>query len=889
MKRPPFFLSAGLLLLSLQSAAQIVASRMNEVFLKTDLVNAASNFQDPWEITYGPDDSLWVTEAKSYKVNKIHPVNGGYRTVLDLSSTGSFTPSSFRRTFSSSQNPWPQGGMMGLAIHPDFMTDPARRFVYVAYVHNYVGQGQTYNGEYVNGYLFITWVVRFTYNSASGMLDSPVKVCDTIRGSNDHNSGRLIIRPEEGINYLYYAVGDMGAGQFDNISRTNKAQQLASYEGKILRFNLEEDGNAAQEPTTMNYDRWIPDTNPYNLTLGVQSAVWGMGMRNNQGFAYDTINGTPRFYGTSHGPFSDDEVNLLEPAKNYGHPLVIGYKSDGNYNNAKAGPSGSSLPLIVSELANASSIGSSYMDPLYSNYPAIAGDNSTPWSIQYIYNNQTYWNGSQNLQAQNANQYWQSEGYSGVGLYTRSVIPGWKNSLLIESLKWGRVLRLKLNSDGSSVIPVDGADTVGYFGSRNRFRDVAVDPDGRSIYVVMDRSSSSSGPSANNPVVPACAGCVQKYTFLGYQNTSEDKSAIPEAIEISAGLPNSCNAGSAVQISSSSNNANLWVPFTGPDGNVIAEVYANGNDLGLVSSSFYSNSGAIRVAGGKKYLDRNITITPANQPLVGQPVKIRLYFSKAEFDALDADGGSAVNQLEDLRILKNQDACGANIQTTPTVLIPDHWDAHGSDGYVLQYDNLESFSSFYFGASSIALPLHLLSFKADMQDNGSSLLRWKTSQEINTSYFVVERSADGRNYAGIGKVNAAGVEAAGREYSFYDNNISQLNTSRIYYRLKMTDRDGASSYSNVVVLDVSLIAGDIQASPNPATNEVRVTIRSRSGGEVRWKLHDQSGRVVLQGMESLAAGTNSVIINLSAIPAGMYYFQVSGKGAEGRLKMQKMK
>jgi hypothetical protein len=104
--------------------------------------------------------------------------------------------------------------MMGLAIHPDFMTDPAKRFVYIAYVHNYVGNNVTYNGELVKGNLFIPWLVRFTFNTASGKLDSPVAICDTIRGSNDHNSGRLIIKPEDGVNYLYYAVGDMGAGQF---------------------------------------------------------------------------------------------------------------------------------------------------------------------------------------------------------------------------------------------------------------------------------------------------------------------------------------------------------------------------------------------------------------------------------------------------------------------------------------------------------------------------------------------------------------------------------------------------------------------------------------------------------------------------------------------------
>ncbi|MET0463191.1 MAG: PQQ-dependent sugar dehydrogenase [Chitinophagaceae bacterium] len=885
MKKPPLFLLLGLLF-CVPSLGQVVSSRMKEVFLKTDLVNAADNFQDPWEITYGPDDSLWVTEAKGYKVNKVHPVNGGWRTILDLSNGSSFTPSSYRRTFGSGQNPWPQGGMMGLAIHPEFITNPARRFVYIAYVRSYIGQNQTYNSELVQGHLFMTWVVRFTYNPLSGMLGSPVKVCDTIRGSNDHNSGRLIIKPEGGIDYLYYAVGDMGAGQFDNISRTIKSQLTSSYEGKILRFNLEEDGDPVQEPTTMNYDRWIPNDNPYNVFLGEQSAVWSKGMRNNQGFAYDTINGVPRFYGTSHGPFSDDEVNLLEPGKNYGHPLVIGYKNDGNYNNAKAGPSGSSLPLIISEASNAATIGTSYMDPIYSNYPAAAGNNSTPWSIQYIYNNRLYWDGSNNLQAQNANQYWHSEGYSGMGIYAKSFIPGWKNSLLIESLKWGRVLRLKLSSDGAATVPVDGADTVGYFGSRNRFRDVAVDPGGRSIYVVMDRSSSSSGPSANNPIVPACAGCVQKYTFLGYLNDASNKSSIPEAIDVTDAAPGACVTGSAVRISSADQNTNLWVPFTGPDGNVLAEVYANGNNLGVVQSSFFIHNGAIRVAGGKKYLHRSITITPENQPAAGQPVRIRLYISKAEFDELDADGASGISGLTDLRILKNDDNCGPAIISTTSVITPTHWNTHGADGYVLQYNALTGFSSFYFGAAGIVLPVRLLSFTVMLQANGSGLLQWERRADDQSAEFLVERSIDGKNFITVGK--RSGDENSSSKYSYIDNSLTSVFAPVVYYRLRAMDKDGSISYSNVIPVSLSFVASAISLSPNPTTGEAKLILQSRNNSRIQWKLCDNTGRVILQASENLVKGQNIIPINLSSLTPGIYYVQVSGEGVDATLKVQRL-
>ena len=115
---------------------------------------------------------------------------------------------------------------------------------------------------------------------------------------------------------------------FGNANRANNAQISSIYEGKILRFNLEPDADPGA------YDKWIPDDNPYNGAK--ESAVWSTGIRNNQGFAYDSVRGV--LYGASHGPFSDDEINIIQAGKNYGHPLVIGYSNDGNYDGAKAGP-----------------------------------------------------------------------------------------------------------------------------------------------------------------------------------------------------------------------------------------------------------------------------------------------------------------------------------------------------------------------------------------------------------------------------------------------------------------------------------------------------------------------------------------------------------------------
>src|SRR5436190_265741 len=384
------------------TAVTVTAGRMNEVYKQT-ILSDAGVLQYPWEITYGPDNKLWITESRGYKVYRMDPSTGAKTTVLDLNSTstdlsawGADSLRAVNLTSTSNWNAtaanWPQGGLAGLAIHPQF-GDGAHDFVYISYVHRYL-----YTASGSAGIFFRNKIVRFTYNSSTGKLGSPAVVCDTIPGGQDHNSQRMIIAPVTpgGTYYLFYAAGDMGAGQFANRMRPENAQYPSSYEGKILRFNLESDGEAGA-------DGWIPNTNPYNVLLGVQSAVYSIGIRNNQGFAYDTS--TNKLYGSSHGPYSDDEINIIESFRNYGHPLIEGFV-DGNYNgtttaglntSVSAGApftdnSGTSTcPPIGDEAANKAAIDASgnglYKDPLFSAYAVPLGDVLTAGTIAYIWKN----------------------------------------------------------------------------------------------------------------------------------------------------------------------------------------------------------------------------------------------------------------------------------------------------------------------------------------------------------------------------------------------------------------------------------------------------------------------------------------------------------------------
>ena len=880
-----YFLCIFPLLFNIHSYSQTIGlgSRMNEVFERTDLAAGPTRLYDPWEVTYGPDGYLWLTEAKTYKVYRMDPNTGTKTTVLDLGNTSGFTPASFRRTFAISQNPWPQGGMAGLAIHPDFMnTVTPKKYVYVSYVRQFDSTSVIANG----GVFFTNWIVRFTYNTSNGQLENPVSLCDTLPGSSDHNSQRMIIAPVNGVYFLFYAQGDMGAGQFSNLVRANRAQDTFSYQGKILRFNLEDDGDAG------TLDKWIPNDNPFNTIVPAkQSAIWATGMRNNQGFAYDSVRNI--LYGASHGPFSDDEINIIEGSKNYGHPRVIGYANDHNYDSAKAGPANSSLPFIYDEAKYASdTIGVDYMDPIYSFYPTPKGSVQNPssqtWSIQYIYSNQTY-SGGPTGSAQNLNQFWASEAISGLGLYNYSMIPGWKNSLLAAALKGGKIERMKLSSDGRSIIKTAPYDTIAYFRSVNRFRDVAFAPDGKTIFAIIDSSATTSGPTTGNPIISSCRGCVQKYTFLGYNNVA-GTSAIPGYIPIADGKPNICENANTVTIDAASNNNNLWVPITDTNSNVVAEINANGNDLGDVTTELYINSGPVREYGFNKvlYLDRNLTITPQNQP--SSPVEIRLYINNAEFTALQTATNSVgqpsgVSTIASLGIYKNNDPCSAAIISTPAAVTVNLSAVQGSYGYALQ-GTINSFSSFYFANIAAALPLKLLSFTGQLKNN-AAWLQWTTEEEQGTKTFNIERSTNGLDFSNIGNVAALNSITI-QNYQYSDTSLYTLTVPVVYYRLKIIDADGKYSYSGIVKLILSSIKGTLTIRPNPVVNNVTVEINATAAEGVNWIITDITGKTVMQNRIQLNKGENSMDINLGHLPAGMYYLKVVGNNINQGLKLQKL-
>jgi quinoprotein glucose dehydrogenase len=457
----------------------------------------STGMNSPWEVLYGPDDSLWVTASHDYKIWKIHPGNKGSRLLLDMNSLKDFT--------AATANPWPQGGLMGMAIHPGFFT--GKPWIYIAYVYHLISCSAGSGGEYCS---YNTKIVRYSYNSATGTLTYMNDVITGLDGSNDHNSGRLRISPlveADGKYHLYYSLGDMGAGNLANVNRPNYAQDTLIVEGKILRLNTEPD------LTLSGAQQWIPGNNPFpaGAPPAMKSPIYSYGHRNPQGLVFGSVNGGSSYilYSSEHGDESDDEVNIIMPHTNYGWPKVAGLCDD-NYSSTTAPGDSMYLAnkLVISEKGVCDTM--PVQEPIFSFYN---------WSRTAI----------QAAHVAPSNMYWGTIAPASIAFYGAGAIPNWNYSLLIPSLKNG-LFRLKLKADGLSIDSTQlPYDTLHYL-KGYRLRNITVAPTGDTLFVAVDNSCCTLGPSGviGNSVATPAPGFILRLVYLNTLALPDSLPGIPQ-------------------------------------------------------------------------------------------------------------------------------------------------------------------------------------------------------------------------------------------------------------------------------------------------------------------------------------------------------------------------
>ncbi len=180
------------------------------------------------------------------------------------------------------------------------------------------------------------------------------------------------------------------------------------------------------------------------------------------------------------------------------------------------------------------------------------------------------------------------------------------------------------------------------------------------------------------------------------------------------------------------------------------------------------------------------------------------------------------------------------------------------------------------------LPLQLLSFTGEPQGK-NNLLKWSTNQEINTSYFELERSADASHFIAIKKVMAAGMSNLSRNYNSLDEKPLAGNN---FYRLKMVDADGLFTYSNIVLLRNTDSGVLLSVFPNPTADRLNINLAGMINTAMQVVVLDNAGRVMMQ---QNAQSSSAISLDVSKYPAGVYLLKLRYNDKEEVIRFIKAK
>ncbi|MGN6532490.1 MAG: T9SS type A sorting domain-containing protein [Ginsengibacter sp.] len=183
---------------------------------------------------------------------------------------------------------------------------------------------------------------------------------------------------------------------------------------------------------------------------------------------------------------------------------------------------------------------------------------------------------------------------------------------------------------------------------------------------------------------------------------------------------------------------------------------------------------------------------------------------------------------------------------------------------------------FSYCAEGGPMPVELTSFAAHNKGTGVSL-DWSTSQEINNSYFQVEKSINGTDWTILAKVNGAGNSQTVKNYNAFDANpTSGIN----YYRLKQVDFDGNFKYSRTVTIKADGPKTAISILTNPFHGTLSVNFNSASSQMGSARLMDITGKQVISESWSVPGGIVKKDFSTGSIPQGMYILTIRNNSGE---------
>ncbi|MBE7174339.1 MAG: T9SS type A sorting domain-containing protein, partial [Williamsia sp.] len=359
---------------------------------------------------------------------------------------------------------------------------------------------------------------------------------------------------------------------------------------------------------------------------------------------------------------------------------------------------------------------------------------------------------------------------------------------------------------------------------------------------------------------------------LNYYNT------MPPVRGVGVISPNYASSGTfanPVTLSGLSHTWNYFEGFNTATGvqSTMAAVFDDYN-LGNTTASAIDNTNLdgtrIRKYNGVPYLDRNYTIGVENNPNGAATINVQLYFTSAQFAALQAVDATIASPA-DLVVIKQPKGTVEN----PTAYVPvageelispTAWSAVDG-GYYIQIP-VKSFSYFFIKKNDAVLPVKWVSMTAERAAGNTALVYWKVTNEVSVKSYLVQYSEDGVHYKDGCTMNANGSGAY--QCSF------PISSGKYFVKIKETDLDGRSAYSSTAVIDIVKAGMHFIVSPNPVKTDavLRYTVPAATDASLR--LVSASGAVVWMSRTVLTA-SGTVPIPMRGLAAGLYHLQIRTK------------
>lgn len=328
-----------------------------------------------------------------------------------------------------------------------------------------------------------------------------------------------------------------------------------------------------------------------------------------------------------------------------------------------------------------------------------------------------------------------------------------------------------------------------------------------------------------------------------------------------------CVPSGGVTIDAAHANNWMWVPVMDGSKNIIAEINAQGANLGVIAAHLFTNTtGTARNLNGHAYLDRNLSI----EPQTTGAARIRIYIKNTEFQSLQQADGT-INGLEDLKINKTLMGCSPTYIGPGLVIQQDTSGNYGADHFI-EFP-VATFSSFFIDGGIAALPLEFLSFKAE-KENSRIKLEWTVVQDDEIEKFEIQRSNDGTTFTGVGELDQPDHISSinnSWKYNFIDQSPA---TGVVFYRIKMSDVNGKQVFSKTVALNAgATFTGSPQIYPNPVSKYciVRLPVSVTSAS---FTLFSSAGAMVKRSpYQPVPNGVYT--LDMQGQAAGIYFLQVT--------------